>query len=128
MPPRRRLAARLLPGRRSAFDEYALRRLILRDYLAIERTRLANERTALSYLRTTLALAAGAVTLLHVFDTPAARLTGWGLLGVGALLLLFGLMRFASVRRRVAGYARLHQPRDRPAAGAPPTEGEPGAG
>ena len=123
--PRR--ASRLFP-RRSAFDEYALRRLILRDYLAIERTRLANERTALSYLRTTLTLAAGAVTLLHFFDTTAARLTGWALLAVGALLLLFGLLRYASVRRRVAGYARLHQPRGRAAAGAPAMDGEPDAG
>ncbi|MFT4781527.1 MAG: putative membrane protein, partial [Pseudohongiellaceae bacterium] len=31
-------------------------RVILRDYLAIERTRLANERTLLSYIRSSLYL------------------------------------------------------------------------
>lgn len=110
MPPR--LPRRLIPNfRRSAFDAYALRRLILRDYLAIERTRLANERTALSYLRTVLALTAGALTLLHLVDTPAARMTAWGLIAFGASLLSFGVFRFAAVRRRVSGYARLHQPK-----------------
>jgi putative membrane protein len=107
-----RLTRRLVPNfRRSAFDAYALRRLILRDYLAIERTRLANERTALSYLRTTLAMTAGALTLLHLVPTPAARITAWTLLTFGALLIGFGLYRFVAVRRRVVGYARLHQPR-----------------
>ncbi len=97
--------------RRSAFDEYALRRLILRDYLAVERTRLANERTILAYLRTTLALVAGSVTLLHFFDTDAARITGWALLPVALVILAVGLARYVSVRRRVQGYAHLHQPR-----------------
>ena len=110
MPPR--LTRRLVPNfRRSAFDAYALRRLILRDYLAIERTRLANERTALSYLRTTLAMTAGALTLLHLVPTPAARLTAWALIIFGAALITFGAYRFVAVRRRVSGYARLHQPR-----------------
>lgn len=95
--------------RRSAFDEYAHRRLILRDYLAIERTRLANERTILSYLRTTLALVAGSVTLLHFFNTDAARITGWLLLPVAFVILAFGVVRYVSVRRRVQGYARLQQ-------------------
>lgn len=105
--------------RRSAFREYALRRLILRDYLAIERTRLANERTILAYLRTTLALAAGSVTLLHFFDTAAARITGWLLLPVALVILAFGAVRYARVRRRVEGYAHLHRPTDTPAAPEP---------
>ena len=99
--------------RRSAFDEYSLRRLILRDYLAIERTRLANERTILSYLRTALALAAGSVTLLHFFDTDAARLTGWALLPVALVLLAFGIGRYARVHRRIQGYARLQERSER---------------
>lgn len=112
-----------MPGlfrRRSAFDEYALRRLILRDYLAIERTRLANERTILAYLRTVLALLAGAVTLLHFFDTAAARITGWLLLPVAFVILALGAVRYARVRRRIEGYARLHQPRGADVPATPP--------
>jgi putative membrane protein len=119
--PRRRLRSR-----HSAFDEYTYRRLILTDYLAIERTRLANERTVLSYLRTGLGLTAGALTLLHLIDTPAARITAWVVLGFAALLLAFGFARYVVVRRRVAGYARLHIPHE-PAPQRPPTpaQGEP---
>ena len=106
--------------RRSAFDEYALRRLILRDYLAVERTRLANERTILAYLRTTLALAAGSVTLLHFFDTDAARITGWALLPVAFVILAFGAVRYVTVRRRVQGYAHLHQPASDAETSGPP--------
>ncbi len=112
----RELAARIAPPRASVFDEFALRRLILRDYLAVERTRLANERTALSYFRTALALTAGALTLLHLTTDPAARTTAWALLTVGGFLLAFGAFRFVAVRRRVAGYARLHQPKGPPSA------------
>lgn len=113
---------RLLP-RRTAFDEYALRRLILRDYLAIERTRLANERTILSYLRTSLALVAGSVTLLHFFDTDAARITGWLLLPIALAILAFGLVRYISVRRRVHGYAHIHQQHQKSAGKNPRAEG-----
>jgi putative membrane protein len=99
-------------SRHSAFDEYTYRRLLLSDYLAIERTRLANERTVLSYLRTVLGLTAGALTLLHFFDTPATRVTAWLALAFAALLLAFGFARYLAVRRRVAGYARLHTPHE----------------
>jgi len=121
-----RITRRLVPNfRRSAFDAYALRRLILRDYLAIERTRLANERTALSYLRTTLAMAAGGLTLIHLVRTPAAQVTAWTLLISGSIIIMFGLYRFVAVRRRVQGYARLHQPRPgRGTPAAPPATDE----
>lgn len=110
--------------RRSAFKEYALRRLILRDYLAIERTRLANERTILAYLRTTFALLAGAVTLLHFFDTDAARITGWTLLPVAFVILAFGVVRYVRVRRRVEGYAHLHQSPSPPGSQPSPVEAD----
>jgi len=95
--------------RRSAPDEPPSR-LGLSDHLAVERTRLANERTILAYFRTALALVAGSVTLLHFFDTTAARVTGWALLPVGLVLLTFGVVRYVRVRRRVERYARLSQP------------------
>ena len=44
---------------------YSREELILRDHLALDRTRLANERTLLSYLRTALMLmVAGAIELI----------------------------------------------------------------
>jgi len=85
-------------------------RLGLSDHLAVERTRLANERTILAYLRTALALVAGSVTLLHFFDTTAARVTGWVLLPVGLVLLTFGVVRYVQVRRRVERFSSASPP------------------
>lgn len=42
---------------------------ILRDYLAIDRTKLASQRTSLTYLRTVLMLLASAVGVIKLFGT-----------------------------------------------------------
>ena len=44
--------------------------VILRDYLAIERTRLANERTLLSYIRSSLYLLLGGIAFFQLKDFP----------------------------------------------------------
>jgi len=103
------------PWRSGPPDEaYALRRLILRDVLAVERTRLANERTLLAYLRTAFALLAGAATLLHFFDDPAARAAGWALLPLALLAGAAGTLRFAAVRHRILHYADASLPQEAP--------------
>ncbi|MDD4605618.1 MAG: DUF202 domain-containing protein, partial [Dysgonamonadaceae bacterium] len=40
--------------------------IILRDYLALERTRLANERTLFSYIRTALYLTLGGIAFMEM--------------------------------------------------------------
>jgi putative membrane protein len=42
--------------------------LIIRDYLAAERTHLANERTLLTYLRSAMMLLITAITILKFFQ------------------------------------------------------------
>lgn len=49
------------------YERFEKEDLILRDELAIDRTRLANERTYLAYLRTALALGIVGGTLIHLF-------------------------------------------------------------
>lgn len=44
--------------------------IILRDYLAIERTRLANERTLLSYIRSSLYLLLASIAIFQLKDFP----------------------------------------------------------
>lgn len=72
-----------------------------RDLLALERTRLANERTLLAYVRTALALAGGGAGLAGLVGGALAWIAGVGLVAVGALVLLWGTRRFATVRRRL---------------------------
>jgi putative membrane protein len=40
--------------------------IILRDYLALERTKLANERTLLSYIRSSLYLMLGGIAIIQL--------------------------------------------------------------
>ena len=70
---------------------------------------LANERTFLAWVRTALAMFAGGVAL-HALEVPS---TGWlrrvlvlVLLGVGGLVCVFALVRWARVERAM----RLRQP------------------
>jgi putative membrane protein len=70
---------------------------------------LANERTFLAWVRTALAMFAGGIAL-HALEVPS---TGWvrtllvvALIGLGGLLCVFALVRWARVERSM----RLHQP------------------
>lgn len=79
----------------------------LRDRLAAERTHLANERTLLSYVRTALALAAGGAALLQFFPSrPGLAVVAWALIAAGGVIAVLGPLRFAAVRKRIAGKER----------------------
>ncbi|HJQ80519.1 MAG TPA: DUF202 domain-containing protein [Lacipirellulaceae bacterium] len=76
--------------------------LILRDHLALDRTRLANERTLLAYIRTAFMLIiAGATALKLLVETPAVVATAWLFILLGVVVAVFGAWRFESVRRRI---------------------------
>ena len=73
-----------------------------RNSLALERTRLANERTLLAYVRTGLSLLAAAAILFQFFSSIDSYIAvGWVLAVCGFLVLVAGLLRFNSVRRRL---------------------------
>lgn len=95
-----------------AETEAAMDRLILRDLLAIERTKLANERTVLSYVRTGFACLAGTLTLVHLFDTPAALWSAAALALGGVALFALGALRYRQAARLVRSYALRGDPPD----------------
>jgi putative membrane protein len=76
--------------------------LILRDHLAIDRTRLANERTLLAYLRTALMLlVAGATAVKFVAKTPSVVATGWVFMAAGVFVGALGTWRFLAMRNKI---------------------------
>jgi putative membrane protein len=75
--------------------------LVLREYLAIERTKLANERTLLTYIRTGLYFLVAGSTLGYVVDSPFWNTMGWPLVAVGVLIGLFGGVRFKRVAKKI---------------------------
>jgi putative membrane protein len=72
--------------------------LILREKLAIERTRLANDRTLLSFIRTSLYFGIAGVSI----DTVLSVAYGWimeiGFVVISLLLLVIGIFRYRRVR------------------------------
>lgn len=75
--------------------------LILRDFLAIDRTRLANQRTLLSYFRSGLYLFVTAVALDRVpilEDLKWLTAVMWAL---GILVIFFGLFNYLLMRRKI---------------------------
>ena len=75
--------------------------MILRDYLAVDRTILANERTLLSYIRTAMAFAGAGTALIHFFDSGVAEGVGWVLIPTGIMVFLAGIRRYISVRNKL---------------------------
>ncbi len=75
------------------------------DILAQYRTTLANERTVLAYVRTALALAGAGLVVIKFFRNSAGvLLTGWGLIGVGVVVLALGLWRYAKMHARILSH------------------------
>ena len=87
--------------------EHDHERMILRDYLAVDRTIMTNETSFMSYVRTALTLIAAGATLLKFFDTDAfTQITGWVFIVVGGWLSIHGYIKFQKtdqILRKVKG-------------------------
>ena len=83
------------------YTQFKREELILRDYLAADRTVLANDRTLMAYIRTSVALAAAGGSLIHFLESLAADIGGGLLLALAAGILGVGLQRFIWYQRRL---------------------------
>lgn len=76
--------------------------LILRDYLARDRTVLALERTLLSYIRTAIgAFSAGIACVKFIFDSPLIYVLGMLLITAAFFFLVRGIIRYFDLRERL---------------------------
>jgi len=78
--------------------------IILRDYLALERTKLANERTLLSYIRSALYLLLGGIAIIQLEGFESIRFLGHFSLGLTVFLVVVGVYRFRSLNRKLRGF------------------------
>lgn len=78
--------------------------IILRDYLALERTRLANERTLLSYIKASLYLLLGGIAFLRLEGFGQVKWIGYVSLGLSVLLIAIGILRFFWRKNRLRRY------------------------
>jgi putative membrane protein len=78
--------------------------IILRDYLAMERTKLANERTLLSYIRSSLYLLFGGIAIIQLEGFESIKFIGYISLGLTIILVIIGIYRFQKLNRQLKNY------------------------
>ena len=76
-------------------------KLILRDKLAIDRTRLSNERTFLAYFRTFIVILSSGMAILKLEVLEEINNLGYFFLIISPIILLIGLIRFFHVRKHI---------------------------
>jgi putative membrane protein len=87
-------------------------RIILRDYLALERTRLANERTLFAYLRTSLYLILGGIAFLQLKDFEHIKWLGYLSLGLSVMFLVVGIYTYFKLKNKLKKYYTNDNPED----------------
>jgi putative membrane protein len=80
--------------------------MILRDYLARDRTLLASERTLLAYVRTFAGFFAAGMGVIKVFDTPVAAVAGAALILTAPVFLIVGFSRFFYMQKRLKSLSK----------------------
>lgn len=87
------------------YERFKEKDLILRDQLAIDRTKLSNDRTLMSFARTALTLFIAGVTALHFIAAQDLvwRTLGWLFTFAGPVVFLIGLRRYQQMFRAIVG-------------------------
>lgn len=75
--------------------------LVLREYLAIERTKLANETTLLAYIRTGLYFMVAGSTLGYVIATEFWAVMGRPVIIIGFVIMGVGTIRYLKLRKSI---------------------------
>ena len=75
--------------------------ILLRDHLAIERTRLSNERTLLAYTRTSLYLVLAGIAFLGMDGLKEMKLVGFISLLLSIIIILIGITRFFQLKAQI---------------------------
>ena len=87
-------------------------KIILRDFLALERTKLANERTFLSYTKFSLYLLTAWFAVVQVENLQPFLALGYGALALSGLIFLIGLVRFLLLRRQLRKFYQTDEPKE----------------
>jgi len=77
------------------------RELIIRDYLARQRTTLANDRTLLSFIRTSLYFLVSGTALFEVNELDHVRDLGYLAFGLSIIFLIVGFANFFKLRKKL---------------------------
>lgn len=75
--------------------------MILRDFLAADRTILANERTFLSYVRTSLNFTVAGISFIKLFEYKILKIIGTIFIFGGIFILGMGIYRYIKINKNL---------------------------
>ena len=81
-------------------------KLILRDHLALERTKLANVRTLFSYIRTSLYLLTAGIGIFQIESISRLDGLAWVCVIIGVILFILGFVRYFQMCKQLKGYVK----------------------
>lgn len=76
------------------YEQFKREEMILRDWLALDRTVLANKRTFLAYGRTSIALFALGIAFVKLIHHQFFEISGFVLMSLGIVVFFIGLREF----------------------------------
>lgn len=79
-------------------------KIILRDFLAMERTSLANERTLFSYIRASLYMGIGGVAILEYEGFATFSWLSYAIFGLSFILIFIGVFRYRRLKKKLETY------------------------
>jgi putative membrane protein len=85
----------------SPYQKTAPPDMILRDYLAVERTVMANQRSFVACLRTMLSLVVAGASFIKFSGYQWMEIVGWVLVSLGIILAPIGAVRFLQMKRLI---------------------------
>ncbi len=90
---------------------------LLREHLALERTKLANERTVLSYIRASLYLLLGGIALLQIKEYQGINIMWIGYLSlfICIIFMVVGISRYIALERKLSKLLRHEDKKEKKA-------------
>jgi len=85
------------------YRQFSKEEMILRDYLALDRTILATERTYLSYCRTAVGLLASGLAMAEFLSYPFLGMMGRVIVISAPIVFLVGLVKYIARKKKLRG-------------------------
>ena len=102
-------AKKLLPPKfNHPYDRFQNTELIIRDYLAIQRTNLANERTLLAYINCAIALLVVGVSFIKFLNSFILKASGITFCGLAVVALIIGVINYYRRKKQIPQIKNMH--------------------
>jgi len=86
---------------------------LIREHLALERTKLANERTLLSYIRSSLYLFIGGLAILQIKEYSHIQWLGYLSLFICIVFISIGIYRYIHLNRKLRKLLRPEEVKEK---------------